>query len=59
MIPVGTVHVACDTCAAEVPVTVTADLQRDDEGRQVLVCTPDMTDVWAHTWAHPEEGERD
>lgn len=52
-IEVGTAHVVCPECDAVVPAVVTARLVPDvSRDRMLLACTPDMTDVWAHMWAH-------
>lgn len=55
VVPVGTVQIQCPACPAVVPVPVTAHFTPGDEtesGRAELVCTPDMTDMWAHVWQH-------
>jgi hypothetical protein len=52
MIEVGTVPIGCGQCDTVVQVPVTADLQPNDDGDQELVCTPDLTDAWAHAWTH-------
>lgn len=51
-INVGEVGIVCPECSAEIPVSVSAELTADDEGRQYLACDPDMSDLWAHMWTH-------
>lgn len=51
---VGTVWIACPECGESLPATVSAEVvDHDGDGlHSELVCTPDMTDVHAHVWAH-------
>ena len=55
VVRVGVVRVVCPECEVEVPCEVTAELvPADVEGRVNLECRPDMTDLWAHVWAHTD-----
>ena len=52
---VGTVYILCPECGETVPARVSATIGNADDthlGEATLICTPDMTDVWAHTWTH-------
>lgn len=52
---VGHVDITCPDCDTVVPVPVTAEIVNNEYahlGESRLVCEPDMTDMWAHTWSH-------
>lgn len=49
---VGTVIVECPVCGEHMPATVSAEIVPGDDGQVDLDCRPDMTDIWAHMWAH-------
>lgn len=51
----GTVNVECPICGAIIPATVSCRVTSEDDGTQLLVCDPDMTDLWAHAFAHQAE----
>jgi hypothetical protein len=46
--------VACPACNETIPVPVLARITRSDAGQE-LETKPDMTELWAHTWAHENE----
>lgn len=46
--------VACP-CGEVVPVPVLAIMDRDEEGRQSLRTTADMSELWAHSFKHDGE----
>jgi hypothetical protein len=50
---VGTVAVTCPDCGLPVPVPVSATVTTDDQHTEI-VCTPDLADVWAHTFTHEQ-----
>lgn len=55
---VGTAYVGCPVCNAALPATVTAEILNPDDaftGEARLACEPDMSDIWAHMWAHEQE----
>ena len=57
IVDVGIVTVTCPECDVDLPIPVTALLEPNaDNGRQHLVCDPDMTDVWAHYFIHGGTG---
>ena len=47
----ATTHVQCPACETVVPVQINSRIVNVDD-RQELICTPDMTDLWAHAWSH-------
>lgn len=50
---VGTVRLACPVCGETSPASVSAVIE-GEPGSEHLVCTPDMSDVWAHAWTHED-----
>ena len=51
---VGTAWIECPSCGEYLPAVVTAEVvdEAGDGQHAELVCTPDMTDIHAHVWAH-------
>jgi hypothetical protein len=52
---VGSYDVTCPVCEIVVPIPVGCvmiDGEEAYEGNARLSCEPDMTDLWAHMWAH-------
>lgn len=48
--------VACPVCGEAIPVPVLARITRSDAGQE-LETKADMTELWAHTWAHENEAK--
>lgn len=53
-VPVASFEILCPDCGLPITVGVRARLQRDN--LRELVLTPDLTDVWAHSWQHGDGG---
>lgn len=49
-VPVASFEILCPDCHLPITVGVKARLQHDN--LRELVLTPDLTDVWAHSWIH-------
>lgn len=47
-----TAQIECPECFEIIAVPIHAELRTDDEGRQFFHFTPDMADLWAHSWKH-------
>lgn len=53
-----TVQVGCGACDVIIDIPFTFEVtEPDEDGHQHLEFDPDMTDLWAHSWAHAEEEE--
>lgn len=51
----GSVWVTCPECKDDIEVEVSCtvlDADETEDGRAMLVCEPDMADLWAHMWGH-------
>jgi len=59
--PIGELLFGCPDCGQAVPVPVRLEepaLAAGTDGRQTihLALTPDLADLWAHTWTHTHGG---
>lgn len=50
----GTAEIVCPECDAVLPVPVRMHLGAAENGQQMLVTDPDMTDLWAHAFTHED-----
>ena len=50
----GSVTVQCP-CGEEIDIQVIVNINDDEDGRQYLDLTPDMSDMWAHSFTHDEK----
>lgn len=50
-----TTTLGCPECGEAIAVPITVTLAMGADG-QLLDCTPDLTDVWAHAWTHSHAG---
>lgn len=48
----GPVLIECPECGQQIGVPVKAHIRPTPGGQQELVLTPDMADLWAHSWTH-------
>lgn len=48
---VGEFQMQCP-CGTDVGIGVLAKFSTDDEGAQIVLLEPDMTEAWAHSWTH-------
>jgi hypothetical protein len=54
----SSVEVICPECLTRVTVPIDVEIhdgRRTHEGKASMTCTPDLTDLWAHSWAHSPE----
>jgi hypothetical protein len=51
-VQVASFRILCPEPDCEEPITVGVVAQLDGENLRELVLTPDLTDVWAHSWTH-------
>lgn len=57
--PIGYTAVTCPVCDTTIDIPVNAEIADttiDGEYISSVVCTPDMSDVWAHAWTHEADG---
>lgn len=45
------VDVECPECKEAIPVPIEVEIV-GAPGEQRMTCDPDLTDLWAHAWAH-------
>jgi len=50
---VASFRILCPDCGAPVTIGVLAQLNESD--LRELVLTPDVSDIWAHSWTHWQE----
>ena len=48
------VEIACPFCEEPLPVPIAVTMEWVADNQQQMICTPDLTDVWAHAWTHRE-----
>lgn len=51
-VQVAIFKILCPESDCEEPLTVGVMAQLNGESLRELVLTPDLTDVWAHSWTH-------
>jgi hypothetical protein len=53
-VPATTLHVHCPECDQVIPITIQAELARDQNDQFALSIEPDLTELAAHTWTHAD-----
>jgi hypothetical protein len=51
-VPVANFQVLCPEPGCGAPVTITVMAQLSSSDLRELVLSPDVTDIWAHSWTH-------
>lgn len=49
------VEIICPECSATIPVSIESSIETLPCGDHELTLTPDMTDLWAHSFTHEQE----
>ena len=49
------IDIECPECEMVIPVRIEASLENSCMGDHELTLTPDMTDLWAHSFTHERE----